>query len=183
VREELARAAELLFDERGFDAVTVDEIAEAAGVSPRSFFRYFGCKEAVLFPDQEPLLETVRAEIASQTRGTPPLEVLRAAISALARATRDDEPQALRRARMAESGAALTEYQQTVLLPLWEGAIAEALSEHLGVDANVDMRPRLLAGVGIAVMTAVGQVWVASGGAAEVDSLLAEGFDLLARMA
>ena len=160
----------------------MDEIAEAAGVSPRSFFRYFGCKEAVLFPDQEAQLAKLQAEIAAQSNEAPPLAVLRAAIVALPR--RPGRPrQNVRRGRMAETGVAVAAYQQTVLIPLWEGAIADALAQHLGVDADADMRPRLLAGVGIAVMTSVGQVWMAGGGRGNIDTLLESGFDTLVSMA
>jgi AcrR family transcriptional regulator len=41
VRQEIAEAALLLFDEQGFDETTVEQIASAAGLSCRSFFRYF----------------------------------------------------------------------------------------------------------------------------------------------
>ena len=48
-REEIRRAAIDLFERRGFDGTTIDDIAAAASVGRRTFFRYFTCKEAVLF--------------------------------------------------------------------------------------------------------------------------------------
>jgi AcrR family transcriptional regulator len=52
-RDDIARAAMTLFSERGFDAVTVAEVAEAAGVSEKTVFNYFPAKEDLVFPDGE----------------------------------------------------------------------------------------------------------------------------------
>lgn len=179
VREQLIAAATRLFETHGFDLVTVDQIAEAAFVSPRTFFRYFGSKEAVLFADQDEILVALRAAITAQPPESSPLDVLRAVVITLARDYADHREQHLRRARMAQSGAAIAQYQLTVLRPMWEDAIAEALAERLGVGVDVDIRPRLFAGVGLAVMSAVGPVWMATGGNADVDALLAQGFEVL----
>jgi AcrR family transcriptional regulator len=54
----IRRAAFRLFGEQGYTNTTVDQIAEAANVSPRTFYRYFGVKEGVLLCDQtEPVVE------------------------------------------------------------------------------------------------------------------------------
>jgi AcrR family transcriptional regulator len=70
-----------LFDERGFDAVTIEEIAEAAEVSPSSVYRWFGTKEQLVLHDEFDLqlLEVVQAELASH----PPVEAVRRAIATL----------------------------------------------------------------------------------------------------
>lgn len=67
VRRELADLALGMFVERGYEATTVEDIAAAAGLSKRSFFRYFPAKEDVLFGD----VEDVAGQIAEQVRARP----------------------------------------------------------------------------------------------------------------
>lgn len=57
VRQQLLDAALALFVKQGYEATTVDEIAVAAGMSKRSFFRYFGSKEDVILGKHERLGE------------------------------------------------------------------------------------------------------------------------------
>ncbi|MDT9594364.1 TetR/AcrR family transcriptional regulator [Nocardioides zeae] len=65
VRTRLQRAALDLFDEKGYDGTTVDEIAERAGVGRTTFFRAFRSKEDVIFPHHDELLEQVRTRLAT----------------------------------------------------------------------------------------------------------------------
>lgn len=60
MRRELAAAAMELFATKGYEATTVDEIAAAAGVARRTFFRHFRSKEEAIFPDHDDTL--IRAE-------------------------------------------------------------------------------------------------------------------------
>ncbi|MFI8348108.1 TetR family transcriptional regulator [Streptomyces sp. NPDC085596] len=77
VTEALADTALELFDASGFDQVTVADIARAAGISPRSFFRYFGNKEDVVFGDRVPTAEEVRDELCRHLAGRTPWDALR----------------------------------------------------------------------------------------------------------
>src|SRR5437868_1280224 len=63
-RDDFVRAALVLFRRQGFERTTVDEISAAAGSSPRTFFRYFGAKEDILFDDLADHLAFLRERMA-----------------------------------------------------------------------------------------------------------------------
>ncbi|MGW0812290.1 TetR/AcrR family transcriptional regulator [Streptomyces viridiviolaceus] len=69
-RIRLADAAFALFDERGYEQTTVDDIAERAGVGRTTFFRHYRSKEAVIFPDHDRLLELIRDRLATAGHST-----------------------------------------------------------------------------------------------------------------
>jgi len=66
-QESIVDAAFRLFADKGYDGTSVDDIAEAAGISRSSYFRSYGSKEAVIFPDHDALLATVEARLAAST--------------------------------------------------------------------------------------------------------------------
>src|ERR1700688_2036386 len=77
-RRELRRVALRLIAERGYSNVTVEEIAEVANVSPRTFFNYFPTKEAALFGADPELAAATRDAIVHQWPREPVMTVLRA---------------------------------------------------------------------------------------------------------
>ena len=79
-RAELRQHALRLFAERGYDATTVDDIADAAVVSRSTFFRYFGSKEDVVLADDDD--ERFRDAFAAQPPGTALLDALTGALRA-----------------------------------------------------------------------------------------------------
>ena len=88
-RRELRRVALRLIAERGYSNVTVEEIAEAANVSPRTFFNYFPTKEAALFGADPELAEATRDAIVHQSPGEPVVTVLRAIMTNQAESGRE----------------------------------------------------------------------------------------------
>jgi AcrR family transcriptional regulator len=70
VRERLTTAAFELFDERGFEHSTVDDIAGRAGVGRTTFFRTFASKEDAILPDHDMVLGEVRARLATSSQET-----------------------------------------------------------------------------------------------------------------
>jgi AcrR family transcriptional regulator len=69
-RERLAAAAFALFDERGYEQTTVDDITERAGLGRTTFFRHYRSKDDVIFPDHDRLLEQVGDRLRTSSHGT-----------------------------------------------------------------------------------------------------------------
>src|SRR5450631_1440956 len=78
-KERLTAAAYELFDERGYEHSTVDDIAERAGVGRTTFFRAFPSKDDVILPDHDVVLGAVKARLAASTRETALVAVSEAA--------------------------------------------------------------------------------------------------------
>ncbi|MGW7536858.1 TetR family transcriptional regulator [Amycolatopsis sp. NPDC054798] len=83
-RQRLEQAALDLFTERGYDQTTVAEIAERAGLTKRTFFRYFADKREVLFGGQEELIRLFSEGIAGTPAGATPFEAVGGALDAVA---------------------------------------------------------------------------------------------------
>src|SRR5262245_30849839 len=79
-RDELVQAALVLFSQKGFETTTVEDIAAAAGVSPRTFFRYFANKEEVMFPCKDDELASMQAALNSRPAAETAVQALRAAV-------------------------------------------------------------------------------------------------------
>jgi AcrR family transcriptional regulator len=94
-RREIAEAAGQLFLERGYAATTVQEIARAADVSPRTFFRYFPSKEDVITAIASDSMDDVLDHMAGHDASESLVSVLRATFSAVL-APAIDDPDAAR---------------------------------------------------------------------------------------
>jgi AcrR family transcriptional regulator len=69
-RDRLAQAAFDLFDERGYEQTTVDDITDRAGLGRATFFRHYRSKEDVIFPDHDRLLEQIRDLLQTSSHRT-----------------------------------------------------------------------------------------------------------------
>lgn len=79
VREALVRTARNLFMTRGYESVTIEDVAREAGVSKRTVFRYFPSKMDLVFPDHEERLRRFQEALAAHANPEKPLRgVLRA---------------------------------------------------------------------------------------------------------
>jgi AcrR family transcriptional regulator len=177
-RLDLVEAAVRLFGERGFAGTTVQDITDAADVSPRTFFRYFASKEDVLFSEHGQSVAELVSQLARCPADEPLLVSVREAILAIARRFETRPDYYLMRGRiMSETpsvAACALHIQQD-----WIRVIARALGERLGVDTHTDLRPTLIAGAANAAIRSALVVWEASSGRASLQGLVLEAFELL----
>ncbi len=155
-RQALAEAAIELFATQGYGATTVEQIANLAAVSPRTFFRHFDSKEDVLLPLDEPM--TVAPAIRSQPLSVGDLEALRAALVSTAPA---NEPAVarIRMLREALSSSAALRGRDFDQRNLSEHAMARALADRRHLD-EPDPEARLAAIIGFAVLRTAMDRWL-----------------------
>jgi AcrR family transcriptional regulator len=148
-RAAIRRHALRLFRERGYAATTVDQIAEAAEVSPSTFFRYFPTKEDVVLRDDVDLLAFESFE--EQPPGLAPIAAMRAAVTSAFGQLGDSEREQLR--ETAALTLAVPELRARALDEFIGaiGALAEAIAKRTGHDPG-DFKVRNFAGALVGVM-------------------------------
>ena len=165
VRAALAVAALDLFAAQGFEATTVDQISEAAGVGRRTFFRYFRSKEDVVFPDHDERLAQVVERLEATGGEEPPL----AAVVRSARLVLDgylSEPEiSLKRFRLTRQVSSLrdkeitsTDRYQRVFARFLQRRYAEG-----GDPAEAGLRASVAAGAVVSAHNHVLREWLKSG--------------------
>jgi AcrR family transcriptional regulator len=177
-RRLLRRATLDLVAERGFAHVTVEDIAEAADVSPRTFFNYFASKEAALFDADPDRIAALRERIAHQAPGEPALNALRAVMVSDAQSVTDELSELggdpvywLRRMREARADPNLR-VAHAAQMGLLERAVIDGLAERLGTDPERDPYPGLLAAMATSVFRASITFWASSGGTVPLGQLI-----------
>lgn len=177
-REKLVQVATRLFLDVGFEQTTVGTIAAAADVSPRTFFRYFPTKEAVVFRHHEERLRLLRALLAEHRTPAAPFEGVRRALLAFARAYEEARADLLTEFRIVTASALLI--ARDVELDFeFEAAIAASVEGAGDPAAPIDAhRARLFAGALFGVIRAVMQAWYDGGCAASLVALGDEGLAL-----
>jgi AcrR family transcriptional regulator len=149
-REALVNAAFRLFSEKGFEATTVEEIADAVDVSSRTFFRYFASKEDVVLTFQEEQFAAFLEELAARPADEPVMTALRHTAVVVMRACEEgafgfDRDRFGCIQQMMESSPALfgrsLEHGQKK-----QADITRVVAARMGVDPATDLRPHVVAG-------------------------------------
>ena len=127
-RDALVAAAWALFSRQGFEATTVDDIAQRADVSRRTFFRYFETKEAVFFADDEARFARFERELAERSKDETAFAAVRRLLLELAGELMLDRKRARLHHRLLASSKSLSAHDLELDMR-WEAAIAEALAK------------------------------------------------------
>jgi AcrR family transcriptional regulator len=151
----LQQAAVELFLERGYDETTVAEIAARAGLTERTFFRYFADKREVLFSGSGALEEMLVRAVREAPPELAPIDVAEAAVVAVCAFFADRHDRSRRYASLIAAHAELQE-RELIKMASLRSALAAALRERDVPDPTA----RLIADLGIAVFTNAFERWV-----------------------
>jgi AcrR family transcriptional regulator len=146
----LMHTALQLFEERGFDNVRVEEIAEAADVAPRTFFRYFEHKEDVAFPLLGPILDALLAS-------DDPFETLIEQIRHFGGRVRDELDLYRTQARLARAHPRVRA-RRLELLHAYQNVLYESFRREAP-----DVRAKLAAYAAGNLVAAVMEIWIDEG--------------------
>lgn len=171
-RTRIAEEAVRLVSEHGIPSTTVDEIADAAGVSRATFFRYFESKElAIATGLSEVAVFVITATIAEQPPELGPLEAVRASHAALAHTFDDNRQMFLEQALLSRSSPAMQAWTLHFYVE-WERAIAEVIAPRFDDLRPDDPRPRMVGAMNMAAARLACDEWVAGDGRGDLPEMI-----------
>ncbi len=148
-----------LFATQGFGQTSVEQIAAGAGVSKRTFFRYFDSKTAVLWHDFDREVAELRAAFARVPDRTPLMAAIREVVVSVNRYRADDVPELRTRMQLISTDPAL-EASAAVRYDAWERAVSEFAAARLGEPAD-SLYPMAIGRTTLAACRAAYDVWLA----------------------
>jgi AcrR family transcriptional regulator len=161
-RRAIEDAAWELFAEKGYEETSINDIAERADVAPRTFFRYFPTKEAVMYPQFEELLQSVREQFHKRPAGEPVISSLFQSFEVLSGSLEGEGSRARQRMEMMKRPGQHppgTDYFRTRLAEV----TAELVLEREGDSEESRMRARLASGVVSLLIDTAHNCWIEAG--------------------
>lgn len=180
-RAELERLGFELFDRQGFDATTVDDIAAAAGIGRRTYFRYFASKNDLVWGDFEEQLVRLEELLAATDPAVPMMDALRGAVVEFNRFDPAVVPWHRQRMTLILRVPAL-QADSAVRYTSWRALVTEFAARRTGL-APSDLLPRLIGNAVLAACVTAYEHWLTQESASLSDLLdqavrqLAAGFD------
>lgn len=173
-RGRLEEAALELYAERGYDRVTVAEIAERAGLTERTFYRHFADKREVLFAGGLALEDLLATAVAEAPADVTPYAAVEAAMVRVAEVLKGRSEVAPRRQAIIEANAELRE-RELGKMASWSRVLAEALQAR-GAGQQV---AHVVAQAGVAVFRVAFESWVRDGARQDPSAVVREAFGQL----
>jgi len=158
-QDHIADVALDLFAARGFDEVSVDDVAAAAGIARRTLFRYYGSKNAIPWGDFDAHLDHMRELLDGVDPKIGIVEALRAALLAFNRFDEAETARHRQRMRVILQTDALQAHSMTMYAG-WRAVIAEFVAHRLGVKA-ADLVPQTVAWTMLGVALSAYEQWLA----------------------
>ncbi|MFC0051268.1 TetR family transcriptional regulator [Streptomyces actinomycinicus] len=184
MRRELAAAAMELFATKGYEATTVDEIAAAAGVARRTFFRHFRSKEEAIFPDHDDTLVRAEAVLNAAPAHEHPLDTVCRGIKEVMRMYAARPEISVARYKLTREVPTLRE-AEIASVARYERLFTRYLLGHFDEHAHADDAnddPLLAEVAASAVVTAHNHVlrrWLRAGGQGDVEAQLDHAFAIV----
>jgi mycofactocin system transcriptional regulator len=157
-RAELEHVAFALFAAHGFEATTVDEIAAAAGIGRRTFFRYFPSKNDVPWGAFEDELDRMRVRLKACSPEVPLMDAIRLALLDFNRVAPDQVPLHRRRMELILRVPTLLAHS-TLRFTAWRAVVAEFVAERTGRRPD-DLAPQAIAHAVLGVSIAAYEHWL-----------------------
>ncbi|MFD3325655.1 TetR/AcrR family transcriptional regulator [Streptomyces sp. NPDC058701] len=176
-RYEIAEAAAALFGERGYEATTVDDIARAAGISLRTFYRYCPTKEDALTPVLTAGVVELVEQLALRPAEEPVTQAVQAAFSASTAGARYAQARTVRLIRVM-GGVPAIRMRWLAAARAMQDRLAPVLAARTGRPAS-DLETRLLAAVLIDAVTVALEHWAAGNGSEPLTDVSARALALL----
>jgi AcrR family transcriptional regulator len=177
VRDELAGAALRLLATQGFDATTIDQITATAGVSRRTFFRYFGSKEDVVVQLLAGLGAQMCAQLSERSPREAPAEALRCTFIEFVRAYCQDSAKAHALSRLVFHTPALrARYLEHV--DAWRSGFTAEIARRSGAVPG-DLRPAVTVAVALAAFDAAMTQWADGDSTGSLADAVEEAFRLV----
>ena len=175
----LAKAALHLADELGPERVTVEAIADAAGVSPRTFFNYFSSKEDAIVGIAPAQSSALLADLLARPDDEPPLDALRAVVLAAAERLQAGGDDWVIRHRLIQKHHSLA-----VIRAAWfaevERRMADEIARRTGLDPGLDVYPALVVSAALGALRVTIDVWQERVRVGALETLIDDAFDVLA---
>ena len=168
---EITSVAMRLFLDQGFERTTIDQIASTAGISRRSFFRYFGTKEDIVLGDLASQGELMRDALEKVPQTVGPWDALRQALHAVD-ALEVEPGVTLKIATMMYGTPSLRSRSIEKHLH-WQSLLVPDIRRRLGLadDDASDPAPAAIVASSIACLDAAGELWVTGGGVGDLAAL------------